>query len=184
MRPLAENRLKPVVLAHILLACLAGLPALAGEAVRYSAVLSEDDRRITYNSCGEDASGECASHALFCGPDGFNLVLPGTGEEGRDTRSLAQALIMAPWGEARLRFHLAGGSQVEVPIASVQVELNEMNADWDVTLKSYEASQFFEALNRKSVRGAAVEIAGRSLPLAPRAADETKLLAFKKACNA
>ena len=69
-------------------------------------------------------------------------------------------------------------------IGSVQVELNELNADWDLTLKSYEDDRFFEALTERSVRGATIEIGGRSLPLAPGAADAANLLALKKGCQA
>ena len=183
MPALTRRRLKHVALANTLLACLAALPASASGAPRYSTVLSEDAHAVTYNTCEQDASGECTSHELVCAEEGLSFRVLGTGERGRDTRAMAKTLIMAQWGEAKVRVHLAGKAKVDVPIGSVQVELNELNADWDLTLKSYEDEPFFEALTQKSVRGATVEIGGRSLPLASSAADEANLLALKKACE-
>jgi hypothetical protein len=175
--------------AGIILMSVAAAPADAAFAAgqKYTAILSEDARTLSYTPCAAEDAAECIAYALDCRPDdsfggGLRITIMGEEQEGPDVRALARSLLDKPFGEAKVRFTMAGRPPVELGVSALTVSEDEMNGDWDLALQSYDQGSLFDALTKASAGSVKLDVAGYSMTISdgPKAAAD--LLRFKAAC--
>lgn len=169
----------------IVLACATvSAPACAET---FTSMLSDDGKTVSYTPCSVEDAAECISHDINCrGDDGFGdglamILLGASSENPPDTRKLAKALIDKEFGEAKVKFTVAGKS-IDVPANAVTISLDELNGDWDLSLHFLDSGSFFDVLNETAVNVSA-DVAGYRVPLASTKADAANLMKFKQACS-
>lgn len=164
----------------------AASPAAAAE--KENAFLSDDGKTLAYAPCSEEEAAECVSHSIDCRGDGAfgnGLAIGIIGDEeggGPSVRQLAKALIDKPWGEAKVIARL-GPVSVDLAVQAVTVNTDEMNADWDLTLHSYDQTVLFEALTPDRAADVTLDVAGHTLTLSADKQTAEKLMKFKQACE-
>jgi hypothetical protein len=180
-------RLVPALAGLTGLVCGPALvPALAaGDAM--NAMLSEDGKTLRFTPCAEDDAAECLAYALDCRGDGefgggLRILVMGNEQEGPNVRTMAKALLDGPFGETRVRFSLAGGGSVELGVSAMTVNEDEMNADWDLSLHSYDQNALFDALTAETAAAVTLTIAGETLTFPTDAKARERILGFKTAC--
>lgn len=180
-----RHRLPAGLLAMTLL-LPAGLCAARADTI--SAMPDEDGKTIAYTPCqpGEDAA-ECIVYMITCQPNGvfgtgLELSVVGQGSaEQPDILAIARAFLDKPYGEKKLGFTV-GGKIVEIPVSAVIVSANELNGDWDVSIRSMDDGAFYGALNDGSSTMVSVAAGGFTARLADNKSEGKALMAFKKAC--
>ena len=166
----------------------AAVPAGAMAAEKIIGVLSEDSRILSYTPCAAEDAAECISYTIDCvGADGspgnLGIYIFGNEQSGPKVRVLAKTLIDKPYDEAKVRFSLAGGQNVDLVVASITVSQDEMNGDWDLNLESYEQTTLFDALTKVSAAKVTLDVAGHQMTISDGKKLAGDLLKFKTACS-
>lgn len=167
---------------------LAGSGARAAEPLFSILDLSTEHPRLAFAHCpGDDEWHECVSHYLECRREPNRpllFVIWGNQESGPDVRRIAKSLLDAPWYQASFTLLPGGGqTKADLQVYTMEVALSELNADWDLTLKTYDSRPLLEAISRSTADGGEIDVAGVRFNLTPHAGDHKKLLAFAKACS-
>jgi hypothetical protein len=156
------------------------------------AVASESGKTIFYTTCEGEDFAECIDYSLDCeseagaaAPGELSLMISGFEEENgtANTRNIMNSVSGKPFDDVSARFVLTGGKAVDLPVISLSLMSNEMNAAWDLTVELYRAASLFEALDTASSEDVKVELGGESVDLVPQKGDGAKLLALKAACG-
>lgn len=179
-----EGLLRGLLAAALLAATGSG----AARADTISAMPDEDNRTIAYTPCdpGEEAS-ECLVYMITCQPNevygtGLELTVIGQGGgEQPDIQAIARTFDK-PYGEQQLAFSI-GGRSVAIPVSAVILSANELNGDWDLSIRSMDEGAFYEALTDASSASVSAALGGFTAQLADTKAEGAALMAFKKACS-
>lgn len=148
---------------------------------RLTSHLSEDGKTISYSPCGEEEFAECVTHTMDCRDGRLSLTALGIiGPDGPDIAGMAKTLIGQPFGDAQAHF-IIGPTTVDLPINAIAVSTNEMNGDWDLTLRFADDGKLLNKLDG-STTSLKAEVAGVALTLAATPGDAEKLAALKKSC--
>lgn len=157
------------------------------QGTKLHSILSDDGKDIAYTPCDPEEATECIAHDISCRGseefgDGLAITLMGAGNDP-DARKLASALLARDYGKAVVGLTLGDGARVELPVQVITVSTNDMNADWDLWLFTYDQSNFFNALNDKTAANVWADIEGYKVVLSDDAASAANLLKFGKACS-
>lgn len=168
----------------------AASPASA-QAGKISILPGDNPKVIAYTPCEPtEEAGECISHLLSCETDesygsGLELTVVGQGEGpgGKpDIPAMASKLIEGRYGDAKLRFTV-GGNPAEVTTHYVMVTSNELNGDWDLTVRTMDPGGLLDVLTPESSAKVTADMGGYEVQLAASATDGEALMKFKKACT-
>jgi hypothetical protein len=175
-------------MALLPVAVLAAAPfPSTAQGAKLHSILSDDGKGIAYTPCSPEEASECIAHDISCRGnaefgDGFSIALMGAGNDP-DVRKLAAALLGRDYGKALVVVTLGDGTRIELPVQIVTVSTNEMNADWDLSLFTYDQAKFFEALTEKTAKGVSADIEGYKVVLSDDKLSAANLLKLRKACS-
>jgi hypothetical protein len=175
-------------MACLTAAVLAMTPTAApAQDAKLHSILADDGKDIAYTPCDPEEAAECIAHVISCRGseefgDGFAITLMGA-QDNPDARKLASALLARDYGKALVVVSLGDGTRVDLPVQIITVSTNEMNADWDLWLFTYDQSNFFSALTDKTAADVRADIAGYRVVLSDDEASAANLLKFGKACS-
>lgn len=177
-------------------AILIGASIMAGPALAQGETISmlpgDDPKVIAYAPCEpSEEAGECISHVLSCTSnelygDGLELMVIGQGGgpgSQPDTVAMARALLdNKRYGEAKLRF-MVGGAPAEVTAHFVLLTGNELNGDWDLTVRTMDQGGLLDVLTIGAAAQITADVGGFQVQLANSEADAEVIMKFKQACS-
>jgi hypothetical protein len=172
-------------------AALFAAPAFA-QSEKITMMPDGDPKTVAYSHCPpSEESGECLAYLLSCEPseaygDGLELMVIGQGGgkgSKPDITAMARTLLGGKsYGEAKLNFTI-GGAPVEVPAHFVLVTSNEMNGDWDLTVRTMDPGVFLDVLSIGAAEQITADVGGYPVQLANGEEDAKVLMKFKEACT-
>jgi len=137
---------------------------------------------LTFSPCQEDELAECVAHVLTCRESDSWSDVEFTIIYG-DVEKIVTALVVGTAGTANADLILKGrADSVPLQIPSIQIDSNELDVAWMMTLSVGNSEDIFEAITAASAEGAKLIVGGESFTLAPQAGDGSKLVKFKEAC--
>lgn len=165
-------------------------PALA-QGEKISMLPGDDPKVIAYAPCApSEEAGECISHVLSCTSndrygDGLELMVIGQGGgpgTQPDIPAMARNLLDKRYGHAKLRL-MVGGAPIEMTAHYVLLTSNELNGDWDLTVRTMDQGGLLDVLTIGAAEQITADMGGFQVQLANSEADAKVIMKFKEACT-
>ncbi len=172
----------------LVVAFLAALPissrALADPALIFSSAAEDKTATLSVTTCPGESEGECISHDLQCSAVELSLYVAGD-ESPKLLLKRTTDVVSRGLGNSRLAAKLSNGRvTVDLPIDHVEIVSNDMNGTWDLKVGSSNDAAFFEALTTSSASGLTIMGLGSSFKFDLGSGDASKIMSFKKECEA